>query len=67
MEEKKINYNDEPVFYCEHCLSLLVMCDAPIDYCANCSSTEINSCTLEEYDKLYEKRFGTKFFYKDKN
>ena len=53
MEENKINYNDEPVFYCEHCLSLLVMCDAPIDYCANCSSTEINSCTLKEYDELY--------------
>ena len=65
MEENKINYNDEPVFYCEHCLSLLVMCDAPIDYCANCSSTEINSCTMEEYDKLYKKRFGKKFFYRD--
>ena len=65
MEENKINYNDEPVFYCENCLYMLVMCDAPIDYCANCSSTEINSCTLREYDELYKKRFGVKFFYKD--
>lgn len=63
-DNKEIDYNSEPVFYCEHCLSLLVMCDAPIDYCANCSSTEIASCTMEEYDEMYLKRFGTKYFYK---
>lgn len=64
-ETNKVDYNEEPVFYCEHCLSLAVMCDAPIDYCANCSSTEIRKCSLKEYDELHLKRFGKKVFYKE--
>ena len=64
--EEKVNYNDIPVYYCKHCLSLLVKCDAPIDYCDNCSSTDIGCCSLEEYDTMHLKRFGRKVFYKDK-
>jgi hypothetical protein len=64
--EEKVNYNDIPVYYCKHCLSLLVKCDAPIDYCDNCSSTDIGCCSLEEYDAMHLKRFGRKVFYKDK-
>lgn len=35
-----------------------------IDYCDNCNSTDIDTCTLEEYDEMHLKRFGKKLFYK---
>lgn len=62
--EENIDYNSIPVYYCEHCLSLKVKCDAPIDYCDKCSSTDISHCSIDEYDRIYEKRFGEKYFNK---
>lgn len=62
--EETINYNDEPVYFCKHCMSLLVMDGGFIDYCGNCGSTEIEKASLEEYDAMHKQRFGTKLFYK---
>lgn len=64
MEEEKIDYNAIPVFYCKHCLSLFIVTDGNMDFCKNCGSTEIGEASLEEYDKLYEERFGEKYFFK---
>jgi hypothetical protein len=60
----KEDYNLIPVYYCKHCLSLRIKCDAPIDYCDVCGSTDIESCSIEEYDNLHLAKFGSKKFLK---
>lgn len=64
MEEKKLNYNEEPVYYCKHCLSLKVR-DVPMiedsDYCDECGSTCIGKCSIEEWENLYKSKYGFRF------
>ena len=55
------DYNNEPVFYCKHCLSLdvryvLDMKDS--EYCDDCGSTDIAECSIEEWENLYRNKFG---------
>lgn len=67
LKENQINqdtedYNSEPVFYCKHCLSLFIMTEEGLDdYCDKCGSTDIASCSIEEWEKLYIKKYGHKF------
>ena len=65
MMESDINYNYIPVYYCKHCLSLLVIDGGFMDYCGDCGGTDIGTASLHEYDKLYQERFGVKLFYPD--
>ena len=62
--DEKFDYNSLPVYYCTHCPSLTTKCDASIDSCANCSSTDIESCSIDKYDEIYRKRFGVNYFNK---
>ena len=60
----KEEYNSEPVLYCKHCLSLSVrsvpgMEDS--DYCDVCSGTDIGECSIEEWEKMYQERYGHKY------
>ena len=32
-----------------------------MDYCDTCSSTNIDSCNIHEWEKMYEERFGHKY------
>lgn len=62
--DNQLNYNDEPVLYCKHCLSLKIrsiprMDDS--DYCDECGSTDIAECSIEEWETLYTNRYGHKF------
>lgn len=53
------NYNDIPVFYCKHCMSLGIKEMAGTEgYCINCGSTDIGEVDFNEYTSLYRKRFG---------
>lgn len=59
--EEKVNYNDEPVFYCKSCLSLKIMSIPSMDdseYCDECSSTDIGQCNIEEWEQMYKQRYG---------
>ena len=58
---KKAEYNKEPVFYCKHCLSLRVRGIPGMDYCDECGSTDIGSCSITEWENLYEERFKHKY------
>lgn len=58
-------YNEDPVYYCEHCLSLHIIEEPEgICYCKKCGSTQINTASLNEYDALHLNKFGTKLFNK---
>ena len=63
-ESQPNNYNDIQVLYCKHCLSLRVrdiqmMEDS--DYCDECGSTNIEECSIEEWETLYKNRYGHRF------
>ena len=54
-------YNDIPVLYCKHCLSLLVKNDEFVgDYCAECGSTDIEETHIENWEILYQKKYKKK-------
>ena len=63
--ESHNDYNEEPVFYCKHCLSLKIR-DAGLPdllYCDDCGSADIYSTSIEEWEKLYIERHGFRFFF----
>lgn len=59
-------YNDEPVYYCKHCLSLYITClDAfnPNEgsYCEDCSRTDIGEASIFEWREMYKNKYGKYF------
>lgn len=60
-------YNNIPVLYCKNCLSLKIR-DIPIIedscYCDDCGSTNIEECSIEEWDTLYKNRYGHSYLEK---
>lgn len=64
MEDKREEYNKEPVFYCKHCLSLKVLSVynmEDLDYCDECGATDIGKTTIEEWQKLYKNKYGVDY------
>lgn len=64
------DYSNEPVFYCKSCLSLGVKTVASgldLDYCSDCGSTDIAQAHVEEWQKLYRKRYGFDYLTKELN
>jgi len=59
MEDKRKEYNKEPVYYCARCLSLRILGVEGmegLDYCDECNSTEIKETTIDEWNKMYENK-----------
>lgn len=54
-------YNDEPVFFCEHCLSLKIKIVGGYDFCDDCGSTAVQTAHIEDWEKMYQQRYGRKF------
>ena len=48
------DYNNEPVYYCRHCLSLKIKVVGGYDFCDECGSTNITTAHIEDCEKLYE-------------
>ena len=65
MEEKVIfdDYDSEPWYYCATCLSPNIQHEdsLDIDCCGSCGSADIACSTLEEWEKMYERRYGHKY------
>lgn len=59
----KEEYNEIPVLYCKHCLSLRIR-DAGLKellYCDKCSSTDIGETSIEEWEDLHKSKYGFRF------
>lgn len=54
------DYDEEPVVYCAKCYSLKIKYEEAVDAdcCMECGSTETATASIEEWEKLYEKRYG---------
>lgn len=59
--DKRIEYNNEPVYYCSKCLSLRVKVIGDLEYCDKCGSTEIDSCHIKHWERVYKARYGKSF------
>lgn len=63
-EQEPINdYNSEPVKYCSRCYSLKIKYEESIDteYCDECGCSDIIEASIEEWEKLYERRYHHKY------
>lgn len=58
----KEDFNNEPVFYCTKCLSLKIrFLEDMGDFCDKCGSTNISQSSIEDWEILYENKYGKKF------
>ena len=67
--EKKEEYNNEPVYYCMKCLSLNIrhiqhMTES--EYCDNCGSADIGQTNINTWEELYKTKYGHYFLEKEK-
>ena len=62
-QDKTNEYNQEPVVYCTKCYSLKIKHEDSInmDYCGDCGCAEVEEAPFEEWEKLYEKKYGHKY------
>lgn len=54
--DSKSEYDNEPVFYCKHCLSLKIR-DAGLPdllYCDDCGSADILTASIVEWEEMYK-------------
>lgn len=70
MELKKTtyDYNSEPVRYCSKCYSLQIgyIPESPnTEYCMKCGCSDTEETSIEEWEKLWEERYGEKFIHKN--
>lgn len=63
------DYDSEPVIFCSRCYSLKIKHDDGMDsdYCADCGCFDVQEAPLEEWEKLYEKRYRHKFTQKNED
>ena len=59
----KEDYNNEPVHYCVNCLSLALkeLDDIKVEICLECGNSEFDSCSIDEWNKLFVKEYGKLF------
>ena len=75
MLEKSI-MNNEPITYCKTCLSIHIKTvefpdteageNRNVHYCVPCGNTELTEAHIEEWEDLYEEKYGERFLTKSK-
>ncbi len=58
LDNQKVDYNDEPVIYCKHCLSLAIRTIDGTDYCDKCGSTDLEQANIFDWEKMYGQKYG---------
>lgn len=51
-------YDEEPVEYCAHCLSLAIMDVDGTPYCSKCGSTDIKKANIFDWEKIYAAKYA---------
>lgn len=62
-QKKKENFDSEPVIFCSKCYSLNIVYEDAIgaDCCGDCGCSDMQTATIDEWERLYQKRFGHSF------
>lgn len=62
---RKIEYNNIPIHYCKHCLSLnirsVVEETETVDFCDDCGATMIGVSHINTWEKMYQEKYGKTF------
>lgn len=59
--------DNDNVYYCKNCLSLNIKYVMPgISYCKECNCGQVNKTSFENWDRLYQKKYGEKFLITNK-
>lgn len=66
IEDLTNTYNEIPVYYCRHCLSLNIKGQEDFEYCAKCGSTDIDHCNINYWEKLHQNKYKYNFL-REKN
>lgn len=56
-------YDKEPVTFCARCYFLKIKYEDSIgiDCCENCGSSDLQTASIEEWERLYKRRYGHKY------
>lgn len=60
----KEEYNQIPLHYCEHCLSIKVLTFDDKSFCDDCGSMDIVATQVEEWEEMYKEKYGEKYLNK---
>ena len=54
---------EDPVFYCQHCLSLKIMEETKTNksYCGACGNFDIMRTSIQLWEDLYQNEYGKKY------
>lgn len=63
-EMKHQKYNDEPVYYCAHCLSLKILNIADEGFCDDCGSMDILKDNIEVWNNKYIEKYNEQYLNK---
>lgn len=55
------DFNNEPVYFCKHCLSLAIKALGAFEYCNVCGSTEVLTTHIDKWDSLYKDKYGVEY------
>lgn len=63
------DFDSEPVVFCPRCYSLNIIYEEAVgeDCCGECGCSDVQTSSIEEWEKLYEKRYGQKFVKESSN
>jgi hypothetical protein len=69
MHEQKVDYDLEPVKYCAKCYSLKIRYEEAVDSecCMDCGCSDTLTTSIDNWEKLYEGRYGHKYVVKSNN
>lgn len=57
----KEEFNDEPVYFCKHCLSLTIKSLGDYEFCDICGSTDILTTHINKWNSLYKDKYGVEY------
>lgn len=62
-KKRNEEYDSEPVVYCSKCYSLKIKHEDLIDadYCMECGCSDVLTSSIEEWERLYENRYGSPY------
>lgn len=62
-KKKPKDYDEEPVTYCAKCYSLRIVFEdiIGVDCCGECGCSDLLTSSIEDWEKLYTRRYGHKY------
>lgn len=66
-DTRQKEFNDEPVFYCKHCLSLAIISLEGLEFCDSCGSVDIKEDHINNWETEYKEKYGVEYLNTNKN